>query len=186
MKGFAERADVEDVEHFLAATRGALRRSRCRWPSARVACSRCDVVAEIDVPGFARSAMDGYAVRGEDTFGASRTTRSHCAWSGRRCRARRSRGAWSGLRRARDDGRARARRRRRRRDGRGVRGAREAVAIREAVAPHKNVGAIGEDIRARETVLRAGRVLRPQDAGLLASIGARDAVRACSDRACGS
>ena len=30
-----------------------------------------DVTAAVDVPGFRRSAMDGYAVRGEDTFGAS-------------------------------------------------------------------------------------------------------------------
>jgi len=45
------------------------------------------------------------------------------------------------------------------------------VAISEAVAPQKNIGAIGEDIRIDDLVLRAGRRLRPQDAGLLASIG---------------
>ena len=31
-----------------------------------------DVVATADVPPFARAAMDGYAVRAEDTAGASR------------------------------------------------------------------------------------------------------------------
>src|SRR5437660_11796294 len=31
----------------------------------------CDVVAPIDVPGFDRSDVDGYALRAEDTFGAS-------------------------------------------------------------------------------------------------------------------
>jgi len=30
-----------------------------------------DVVSDIDVPPFARASMDGYAVRAEDTFGAS-------------------------------------------------------------------------------------------------------------------
>src|SRR5262245_6835717 len=30
-----------------------------------------DIVADADVPPFARAAMDGYAVRAEDTFGAS-------------------------------------------------------------------------------------------------------------------
>jgi molybdopterin molybdotransferase len=45
------------------------------------------------------------------------------------------------------------------------------VEVSEAVAPRKNVGAVGEDIRAGDTVLRAGRRLRPQDLGLLASIG---------------
>jgi molybdopterin molybdotransferase len=43
--------------------------------------------------------------------------------------------------------------------------------VREAVPPRKHVGAIGEDLRRGEVVLRAGRRLRPQDAGLLASIG---------------
>jgi molybdopterin molybdotransferase len=45
------------------------------------------------------------------------------------------------------------------------------VELRDAVAPRKNVGAAGEDIRAGDLVLEAGRRLRPQDAGLLASIG---------------
>jgi molybdopterin molybdotransferase len=45
------------------------------------------------------------------------------------------------------------------------------VEVSEAVAPQKNVGEVGEDIREGEIVLRAGRRLRPQDAGLLSSIG---------------
>lgn len=32
-----------------------------------------DITAEMDVPGFPRAAMDGYAVRADNTFGASRT-----------------------------------------------------------------------------------------------------------------
>jgi molybdopterin molybdotransferase len=45
------------------------------------------------------------------------------------------------------------------------------VRVREPVAPRKHVGAPGEDIRAGDPVLAAGRRLRPQDAGLLASLG---------------
>jgi molybdopterin molybdotransferase len=45
------------------------------------------------------------------------------------------------------------------------------VDVTEPVAPRKNVGEVGEDIRAGDTVLRRGRRLRAQDAGLLASIG---------------
>ena len=33
-----------------------------------------DVISKLDVPPFARSAMDGYAVRASDTYGASRTS----------------------------------------------------------------------------------------------------------------
>jgi molybdopterin molybdotransferase len=47
------------------------------------------------------------------------------------------------------------------------------VALTDAVSPGKHVGAIGEDIRRGDRVLARGRRLRPQDAGLLASIGAR-------------
>ena len=61
MRGFAERADVEEVERFLAE------RTR-RLPGEPVPLLDCagrvlaeDVKAAVDVPGFARSAMDGYA-----------------------------------------------------------------------------------------------------------------------------
>jgi len=43
------------------------------------------------------------------------------------------------------------------------------------VSPGKHVGRIGEDILAGTTVLTEGRVLRPQDLGVLASIGVGDA-----------
>jgi molybdopterin molybdotransferase len=45
------------------------------------------------------------------------------------------------------------------------------VQVTEAVAPRVNVGEVGEDIRAGDVALPQGRRLRPQDAGLLASIG---------------
>ncbi|MBX3023350.1 molybdopterin molybdotransferase MoeA [bacterium] len=47
----------------------------------------------------------------------------------------------------------------------------EGVAIRAAVAPRANIREPGEDMRAGETVLEAGRLLRPADIGLLASLG---------------
>jgi molybdopterin molybdotransferase len=40
-----------------------------------------------------------------------------------------------------------------------------------AVEPHANVRSRGEDVRAGAVVLRAGAVLRPQDLGLIASLG---------------
>ena len=68
MKGFAERADVEEVDSFLAEAARPL-------PSEPVSVLTCagrvlaeEVRARIHVPSFRRSAMDGYAVRGEDTF----------------------------------------------------------------------------------------------------------------------
>ena len=71
MRGFAERADVEEVDAFLVAQASVLEAE----PVALLACvGRVlaeDVRATVDVPGFRRAAMDGYAVRAEETFGAS-------------------------------------------------------------------------------------------------------------------
>lgn len=171
-RGFAARADVDAVERFLAERTEALPPE----PVALLACAGRvlaeDVRARVSVPSFARSAMDGFAVRGEDTFGASdydpiRLRVLGQALPGRPFAGRV--GAGEAVRImtgaplpegadavvmaevCREEG--------------------GAVAVHEPAAPHKNVGAIGEDIRAGERVLSAGRRLRAQDAGLLASIG---------------
>jgi molybdopterin molybdotransferase len=133
------------------------------------------VTAAVDVPGFARSAMDGYAVRGEDTFGASSYDPIALELLGQALPGRPFEGTLA--------------------KGQAVRimtggpvpaGAdavvmaevcredADRVVVAEPVAPKKNVGAVGEDIRQGEVVLEAGRRLRPQDAGLLASIGAAE------------
>lgn len=172
MQGFASRADVEEVETFLA-------REVAPLPAEEVTVADCagrvlaeDVVCRVDVPGFDRSAMDGYAVRGEDTFGASDYDPIRLVLRGESMPGR---------------------------PFDGVVGAGEAVRImtgaplpegadavvmaelateyggavdvRDAVPPRRHVGARGEDLRRGEAVLRRGRRLRPQDAGLLASIG---------------
>ena len=71
MRGFAERADVEEVERFLAEHAVALAPEAVPVTACAGRVLASAVVSEVDVPGFPRSAMDGYAVRGEDTFGAS-------------------------------------------------------------------------------------------------------------------
>ena len=172
MKGFAERADVEDVERFLADHTRALDAAPVDVAACAGRVLARDVAAPVDVPGFARSAMDGYAVRGADTFGAS-------AYDPIALRV-----VGEALPGAPFPGRVAAGEAVRVMTGAPVPEGADAVAmaevceerggvvsIAEAVAPRKNVGQAGEDVRAGEVVLRAGRVLRPQDAGLLASIG---------------
>jgi molybdopterin molybdotransferase len=51
-------------------------------------------------------------------------------------------------------------------------GGQRRVRVSEAVAPGRHVGRRGEDIEMGSLLLRAGRVLRPQDLGILASVGA--------------
>lgn len=172
MRGFAERADVEAVEGFLADQARALPAEPVGLLSSVGRVLAKDLRAEVDVPGFARSAMDGYAVRGEDTFGASEYDPLQLVLVGESMPGR----PFAGTVEA----------------GQAVRimtgaplpkGA-DAVVMAEvceeigtslrltdAVAPFKHVGRPGEDIRAGTRVLEAGRRLRPQDAGLLSSIG---------------
>jgi molybdopterin molybdotransferase len=172
MKGFAERADVEEVDDFLLRHTRALAAEDVELLACAGRVLAADLRAEVDVPGFRRAAMDGYAVRGEDTFGASAYDPIALAIDGQALPGRPFSGSLGAGRAVRimtgaplptgadavvmaevcDE-----------QDGR--------VEVREAVAPRKNVGAVGEDIAAGEVVLRRGRRLRPQDVGLLASIG---------------
>lgn len=177
MKGFAERADVEEVLGFLAVESSALDAERVPLADCVGRVLAEGVHAEVDVPGFARSAMDGYAIRGEDSFGASAYEPADFELLGHALPGQPFKGRVG--------------------PGSAVRvmtgaplpeGAdavvmaevcsEEAGRLRvgEAVAPRKHVGAVGEDIRRGQQVLVAGRRLRAQDAGLLASIGVAEAL----------
>ncbi len=136
----------------------------------------CDVVAPLPVPGFARAAMDGYAVRGEETFGASDyTPLSFCligeampgrpfagtVGSGQAVRimtgAPLPRGADAVVMAEYS------------KESEGATG--REVTVTAAVPPGRHVGQIGEDIARDQLLLHAHRVLRPQDVGVLASVG---------------
>jgi molybdopterin molybdotransferase len=172
MKGFAERADVEQVDAFLAERALPL----ASEPVALLACAGRvlaeDVCAAVDVPGFRRAAMDGYALRAEETFGASSYDPIGFAvkgealpgapWSGELAPGQAVRTMTGAAVPAGADAVVKAEVCSEA-DGR--------VEVAEAVSPGRNVGAVGEDIRSGDPVLARGRRLRPQDAGLLASIG---------------
>ena len=139
------------------------------------ACGRIlaeDVTAGESVPPFRRSAMDGYALKGEETNGASDYGPLRLKIIGQSFPGDPFNGEIK--------------------PGEAVRimtgapvpeGADavlpaemteeklDIVEISGSVPPGKNVGAIGEDIKAGTVVLRRARQLRPQDVGLLASIG---------------
>jgi molybdopterin molybdotransferase len=138
--------------------------------SGRVLAER--VIATIDVPAFDRAAMDGYALHADETSGASDYNSLAFAVLGQALPGRPFDGAVppaSAVRimtgaalPARADSVVPAEY------------AREAsgqVEITLAVSPGKHIGRRGEDIRAGAAVLEPGRSLRPQDLGLLASLG---------------
>ena len=173
MHGFSERTEVPAVLAWIDAHAPRLASESVKVDSA---CSRVlaqPVSATLDVPAFDRSAMDGYAVRSVDTSGAGDYNPLTFAIVGQALPGRPFDG--SSLP-----------------QGRAVRvmtgapmprGADAVVPAEYAdekegnvdltltVGAGKNVGVRGEDIRTGALVLEAGRRLRAQDVGLLASLG---------------
>jgi molybdopterin molybdotransferase len=122
------------------------------------------VVAPIDLPPFDRSAMDGYAVKASDTFGASqfeprllKLTEKDTVNEGE------AKQAWTGgLLPKGADAVVMLERTRKVENG---------IAVLAAVTPGENVSKRGEDIREGEVVVKAGVRLLPQHLGLLAGLG---------------
>lgn len=172
MRGFRDRADVDDVLELLSRRVRPLPPETIRLDEAFGRVLAQDIVSDVAVPSFDRAAMDGYALHAEETFGAGSYNPFDFAIIGE------SLPGWpfsEGVR-----------------TGEAVRimtgapipkgadsvlqaEAAEEVAgrlrIREAVSPGRNVGHKGEDIDVGAVILRANRLLRPQDLGVLASIG---------------
>jgi molybdopterin molybdotransferase len=174
MRGFQERADVAAVERLIDERLRPLPAESVDLANAAGRVLTDDVIAPCPVPGFDRAAMDGYALRGDETFGADSYSPLEFAILGQALPGRPFAGAVG--------------------QGQAVRimtgapvpkgadavvqaeAAREIdggakVHITEPVPPGRHVGKRGEDIESDSVLLHAGRRLRPQDVGVLASVG---------------
>jgi molybdopterin molybdotransferase len=135
------------------------------------------VTADLDIPGFARSTMDGFAVAATSTFGASEGNPAYLNVIGAVAMGEETDlmvGPGAAVRIA---------------TGGMLPAGADAVVMVEhtdqldestievykSVAPGQNMVARGEDVAAGSTVLAAGTRLRPQELGLLAALG-RDSV----------
>lgn len=172
MRGFRSRASVESVLLLIGGRVAHLDPESVPLDDASGRASAGEVVAAVDVPGFDRSAMDGYAVRGEETFGADVYSPIPLKVVGR---ARP--GSNSPLTVGRGEAAEIA-------TGAPLPEGADAVVrvestsangstveIIEPTPPGRHVGRRGEDIARGTTVIASGRILRPQDLGVLASIG---------------
>jgi molybdopterin molybdotransferase len=171
MRGFTTRHDVDEA---LALLQQRITPLSCELIPLDEALDRVlaeDVVAAIDVPHFDRAAVDGYAVRARDTFGASDYNPIPLRVKGE---------VFPGQALDLELGENEAVRIM---TGAPLPAGADAVVMAEyaeessgmvnilqPIAPFKNVGRIGEDIRRGDVVLSRGRKLRPQDLGVLASI----------------
>jgi molybdenum cofactor synthesis domain-containing protein len=73
MKPIKETIPLDEARQLIAeACRPIDRTERVRLIDANGRAAAADVASTRDVPPFSRAGMDGYAVRAEDTFGASR------------------------------------------------------------------------------------------------------------------
>jgi molybdopterin molybdotransferase len=173
MRGFQDRTEVAAAVALLATRLSPL---PCETVPLTEAAGRVlaeAVVSEVAVPPFDRAAMDGYALRGGETFGAGPYNPLELnvigeALPGRPFGAMVQPGQAVRIMTGAPlpDGADAVLQAEAAEENKGV------VRISEAVPPGRHVGRRSEDVAVGAVVLPAGRVLRPQDVGVLASIGA--------------
>lgn len=172
MRGFLQRVEVAAALSWIDGTARALPGEAVEVEALNGRVLDANVIAPIDVPAFDRAAMDGYAIRADDSVGASDynplaftivgdalPAQPFTGEIGAGTTVRVMTGAPmpAGLDTVVPAEYAQVV------DGR--------LEITAASTPGKHVGRRGEDLHAGQIVLNARRRLRPQDAGLLASLG---------------
>ncbi|MHC1567177.1 MAG: molybdopterin molybdotransferase MoeA [Candidatus Syntropharchaeia archaeon] len=131
-----------------------------------------DVVAEMDIPPFDRASMDGYAIKGANTFGATQTNPitfrlvgEIYAGEAKKIKIQDFEAVKIATGAPMPEGADAVVMAEYARESRGE------VEILAPVSPGKNVSRKGEDVRRGDLVLKKGRVLKPPDVGMLAALG---------------
>lgn len=173
MRGFARRSTVADALKWLDGQTAPLAEETVPLAEAAGRVLAGEVLSRLDVPSFERSMMDGFAVRAAETIGATAYNRLAFDVVGESLPGKPFAGQVGRLAAVRimtgaplPDGADAVL------PAEWVEVEADQILAQGEVSPGKHVGRIGEDVAAGEAVLPAGRVLRPQDLGVLASIGA--------------
>lgn len=182
MKGFASRTTVEVALAWIDSQLPSLSSLANETVSLLEASGRVlaeTIVSRVEVPGFDRAMMDGFALRAEETHGANAYNPLPLEIVGTSLPGQ---GFGGTVKR-----------------GQAVRimtgapmpdGADAVLPVEQSVtsgtgelgqkllvtgelSSGKHVGPVGEDVQRGATVLLSGRILRPQDIGVLSSIGCR-------------
>ena len=177
MRPFTSTISLEEARHRLTAAINPIARTgRVKLADAAGRVVASGVTSTIDVPPFARSAMDGYAVIANDIIGATRDTPVRLGvveriYTGQMPRGSISRGRCAEIA-----------------TGAPVpegadavvivedtaKDSEDVVAILKAVTAGQHIGRRGADIRAESVVVSSGDLLTPGRVGSLAAIGAAD------------
>jgi molybdopterin molybdotransferase len=172
MRGFARRSEVYEALEWIDQVAVGLDTETVALDEAAGRVLAADLVSPLDVPAFDRSAMDGFALLGAETTGAGDYNPLSFRLIGRSLpgapcpepvlpgtAVRIMTGAPLP---AGADAVVPAE------YAREIDGV---VEVTQAVSPGKHVARTGEDIRSGTVALPAGQRLRPQDLGLIASLG---------------
>lgn len=169
-----ELTQIDALENvYYSIFKAVERKKRVKIENAVNLILASDIYAGEDLPGFARSTMDGFAVKSADTFGASKSSASYLDLIGEI-----KIGQTTDINL--EEGQAA-----RIPTGACLPGGADAVLMIEdtdfvsdkliechkAVAIKENVISKGEDLRADELIFKKGHCLRPQDIGTLAGCG---------------
>ena len=180
MRGFRSRKRVEDVIAWIDNVCKVLPSERIPLRDAAGRVLADGVLSEVDVPAFRRAMMDGFALQAKDTLGSSTYNPLPLKIIG------------AVLPGQSFDVEVQAREAVRIMTGAPLPAGADAVlpaeqsatnddtlSVLDEVPPGKHVGRVGEDVKRGTTVLQVGRRLRPQDLGILSSVGkaAVDVVR---------
>lgn len=175
MRGFKKRSPVDEVLTWLDQQTVDLAEQTISLQEAAGRILANDVSSQFNIPGFARSMMDGYAIVAADAQGSSPANPLELSvigksMPGQGCTAQIKfgtavrimtgapvpEGANAVL------------------PAENVEIFENSIMLMESVAEGRNIGRIGEDIASGSKILKKGRCLRPQDIALLASIGEKN------------
>ena len=172
MKEFFKVTDLETVLNYRS-TFPPVGVEAVPLPQAVARILAEDITADEDLPDFPRTIVDGYAVQGASTFGASEGNPAYLTITGNIVMGQSPEFEIAPGEAARIAT-----------GGMVPRGADSVVMIEHtesiddttievyrSVAPGQNMIAVGEDIEKHTAVLNKGQVIRPQEAGLLAALG---------------
>ncbi len=166
LKGFEKLTNIDEALSTLVKKLKPERLKSEQIPlhtaSGRVTAE--DIQAKNDLPPFDRSAVDGYAVKAQDTFGASQFNSKTLKLTENEVREGEARQIWTGTPLPRGADAVIMLEYTKRIKGK--------IEVGITITPGGNVSRKGEDVQRGEVAIEAGTRLKPHHLGLLAALGA--------------
>jgi molybdopterin molybdotransferase len=171
MHGFRERSEVPAVLEWIDRHASRLDAETVRLEEASGRTLAADVIAPLDVPGFDRAAMDGFALRGAETAGATDYNPLEFRVVGQAVPGQAFAGNSRRDRQSDHDRRSSSRKRRFGHSCRVRHRVRRADRGKSARCRASTSAIAARNIQAGSVALGDGERLRPQDVGLVGSLG---------------